>query len=373
MKKVLFVATVVQKHINVFHLPFLKMFQEEGYRTYVAAANDTGEENVKISYCDEYMEVAFRRNPLHPGNIAAYRSLRNLIKSNDFDIIHCHTPVGGLIGRMASRSARKKGTRVFYTAHGFHFYKGAPLKNWLFYYPVEKFCSYFTDVLITINHEDYDLAKNKMKAKQVEYVPGVGVDVEKFKNTLIDIAEKRKEMGVPEDSFLLVSVGELNQNKNHEIVLRSMQKFKNLNLHYAIAGKGPLREYLQNLADDMGISDRLHLLGYRDDVAEIYKAGNVCVLPSIREGLPVAVIEGMACGLPIVATRNRGTVELIRQGEDGFLCLENDVEDWAESIKKLIGNAALCAEMSDSVLHTVEAFDVKNIMECVKVLYGLKQ
>ena len=165
MKKVLFVATVVQKHINVFHLPFLKMFQEQGYKTYVAASNDTGKEKVEIQYCDEYVEIDFKRNPLHPGNVSAYSKLKELIDREKFDIVHCHTPVGGLLGRLAAIKARKGGTRVFYIAHGFHFYKGAPLKNWLMYYPVEKFCSRFTDVLITINQEDYALAKKKMKSR----------------------------------------------------------------------------------------------------------------------------------------------------------------------------------------------------------------
>jgi glycosyltransferase EpsD len=176
MKKVLLVATVVQKHINVFHLPMLKMFQEKGYKTYVAASNDTGSREVKIPYCDEYVEIPFKRNPLHPGNFFAYRKLKKLIQSGEFTIIHCHTPVGGLLGRMAAKKARKKGTRVIYTAHGFHFYKGAPRKNWMFYYPVEKFCARHTDVLITINHEDYALAQKKFKSKTLLLLQKVKVD-----------------------------------------------------------------------------------------------------------------------------------------------------------------------------------------------------
>ena len=215
MKKILLVATVVQKHINVFHIPILKMFQEKGYRTYVAAANDTGDMEVQIPFCDEYIEISFKRNPLHPKNWLAYKKLKNLIKKENFDIVHCHTPVGGLLGRLASRKARKKGTTVFYTAHGFHFYKGAPLKNWLFYYPVEKLCSYFTDVLITINQEDYVLSKKRMRAKQIEYVPGVGIDLHKFEDVQVDKAIKRQEIGVPEDVCLLISVGELSDRKNH--------------------------------------------------------------------------------------------------------------------------------------------------------------
>lgn len=162
------------------------------------------------------------RSPFSKGTFRAIREIREVVKENDYDIVHCHTPIASICTRLACRKLRKNGLRVMYTAHGFHFYKGAPLLNWLLYYPAEKLCARFTDVLITINREDYELAKRKMKAKQVEYVPGVGIDVERFKNTVINKAEKRKELSIPEDAFLLVSVGELNKNKNHEVVIRAL-------------------------------------------------------------------------------------------------------------------------------------------------------
>lgn len=179
-KKVLFVATVVKTHINVFHLPYLKMLKEMGYKTYVAAKNDFVNEPCVIPYCDNYIDIPFERNPLNKNNISAYRMLKKVIDKENFDIIHCHTPVGGALTRIAARKSRKKGTKVIYTAHGFHFYKGAPLKNWLMYYPAERFCSYFTDALITINKEDYALAQRKMKAQKIYYIPGVGIDLNKF-------------------------------------------------------------------------------------------------------------------------------------------------------------------------------------------------
>ncbi len=370
MKKVLFVATVVQKHINVFHLPFLKMFREEGYRTYVAASNDTDAKNVSIPYCDEYTEIAFRRNPLHPGNFSAYRKLKKLIQSHDFDVIHCHTPVGGLLGRLAARKSRKAGTKVFYTAHGFHFYKGAPLKNWFFYYPVEKFCSYFTDVLITINHEDYDFAKKKMKAKHTEYVPGVGIDLNKFCNVQVDKNTKRREIGVPQEAFLLLSVGELNENKNHRIIVKAMAKLNDPNLHYAIAGIGSESAPLLALANELGISDRVHLLGYRKDVAELNHAADLFCFPSIREGLGLAAIEAMACGVPVVAAKNRGTCEFVVTDKNGYLCEYCDAEAFAASILKVMGDYALRERLGDQAALSAEKFDVKNVVNIMKEIYG---
>lgn len=366
MKKVLFVATVVQKHINVFHLPVLKMLQDEGYRTYVAAANDTDSKNVKIQYCDEYVEIAFKRNPLHPGNFSAYRKLKNLVQNNDFDIIHCHTPVGGVLGRLVARRARKKGTKVFYTAHGFHFYKGAPLKNWLFYYPVEKFCSCFTDVLITINHEDYALAKKMMKAKKVEYVPGVGIDLLKFYNIQCEKNEKRREIGIPEDAIILTSVGELSIRKNHKIVLQALAKIDNERIHYVIVGNGALLSELQSFAKAHGIARRVHFLGYRNDVAEIYKVSDIACLPSIHEGLPVALMEAMACGLPVVCSKIRGNIDLIDKS-GGVLFNYNSIDECCMAIINLLNSDM--DQMGDRNREFIQSYSIERITLRMKSLY----
>ena len=217
MKKVLFVATVVKMHIMVFHIPYLKMFKKMGWETAVAARNDYDDpDECAIPYCDTYYDIPFERNPIKLSNLKAYRSLKDIIDKGDYDIIHCHTPVGAMLTRLAAKTARKHGTKVFYTAHGFHFYRGAPAINWLLYYPVEKWLSLYTDVLITINNEDYERAKT-FNAGKVCYVPGVGIDLNKFNVGHIDKAKKRREIGINTDDFVLLSVGELSKNKNHEL------------------------------------------------------------------------------------------------------------------------------------------------------------
>ena len=190
MKKVLFVATVVKTHIMEFHIPYLKMFKEMGWETAVAARNDyENPADCVIPYCDTYYNVPFERNPLKPGNLKAYKELKHIIDEGEYDIIHCHTPVGAMLTRLAAKQARKQGTKVFYTAHGFHFYKGAPVINWILYYPVEKWLSRYTDVLITINKEDYERAKT-FKAGKVCYVPGVGIDLKKFNAGYVNKEQK---------------------------------------------------------------------------------------------------------------------------------------------------------------------------------------
>ena len=211
MKKVLFVATVVKLHIMVFHIPYLEWFKKNGYEVHVAARNDyDNKDECIIPFCDRFHDLPFERSPIRKNNLQVYKDLKNIIDTEQYEIIHCHTPMGGAIGRLAARSARKKGTKVIYTAHGFHFFKGAPLVNWLAYYPAERWLAKYTDVLITINTEDYEIAK-KFKVNRIEYVPGVGIDTDKFKNIEVNRTEKRESLGVSEDDFMIISVGELNK------------------------------------------------------------------------------------------------------------------------------------------------------------------
>lgn len=248
------------------------------------------------------------RSPFNVDNIVAIKQIRNLVSKNQYDIVHCHTPIAAFCTRIACRKVRKQGTKVFYTAHGFHFYKGAPLKNWLMYYPIEKLCAYWTDVLITINKEDYALAKKKMKAKRVEYVPGVGIDLQKFNGVVIDKEVKRQELGIPKDAILLLSVGELNENKNHETVIRAIA---DMDVYYIIAGSGQLKDHLQSIIDKFGMTNRVKLLGFRSDVRELCAIADIFVFPSFREGLSVSVMEAMASGLPVVCSRIRGNIDLV--------------------------------------------------------------
>ena len=206
--------------------------------------------------CNVY-PLSCSRSPLSKTNLTAISEIRKLVEEQEYDIVHCHTPVAAMCTRLACMRARKKGTRVFYTAHGFHFYKGAPKKNWLLFYPVEKVCAYFTDTLITINREDYAFAKRKFPIKCIEYVPGVGIDISKYESTTVDKTKKREEIGVPETANMLLSVGELNENKNHAAVIKAIGALADDNLHYVIAGSGPKRETLENLAKEQNV--HLHL------------------------------------------------------------------------------------------------------------------
>lgn len=330
-KKVLFVATVVKTHINTFHLPFLKMFKEHGWKVHVAAKNDFIYEPCIIPNCDKHFDINFERSPFSKQNITAYKQLKQIIEANHYDIIHCHTPVAGVLTRLAARNA--KATTVIYTAHGFHFYQGAPFLNWLIYYPVERICARLTDKLITINMEDYNRAKNwKLRHNgKVYYVPGVGVDIEKIQNIKINKIDKKKELGITGDLKIILSVGELNKNKNHEVIIKALSKQNNKNFIYLICGKGELKDHLQNLATELGIGDKVKLLGYRKDVLEICKVADLFVFPSKREGLPVSLIEAIASSIPCVASDVRGNRDLLNIDS---LCKSNSEDEWIRLINK---------------------------------------
>ncbi|WP_443872199.1 glycosyltransferase [Megasphaera sp.] len=372
MAKVLFVATVVKKHIMEFHLPFLKMFQEHGWQTAVAARNDyDNPADCQIPFCDDYYDIPFERNPFKAGNITAYKKLKKIIDTDHYDIIHCHTPVGAALARLAAREARRKGTKVIYTAHGFHFYKGAPLINWLIFYPTERWLAHDTDVLITINKEDYKRAQS-FKAGKVVYVPGVGVDLKKFHISPIDKVKKREELGIPNDDFVLLSVGELIPRKNHQVVLRALgilkQQGKLENIQYIICGQGDKLAELRKLAQTLNIAENVHFLGYRRDISEICNASDVFMFMSLQEGLPVALMEAMACGLPAVCTDIRGNTELVDNGVTGLI-VANTPEDTKRAIERLQDKAAFRDELSVHALSKIKQFDLSHVLPIMQNIY----
>lgn len=324
MKKALILASVASM-IEQFNMGNIKVLQELKYEVHVATNFiDSGTitreraEELKNKLKDlnvKYYQIEFDRNVLSTKNIQAYKQVKKLIKENRYNIIHIHSPIGGVCGRLAARKERKNGTKVIYTAHGFHFFKGAPAKNWLIYYPVEKWLSKYTDCLITINEEDYNLAKKKFKAKNVEYVPGIGVDENKFNFEMSreERNELRKSLGINEDDFVFIQVGELNNNKNQIMTIEAIKELvkENNKIKLLLVGIGDLKEYYENKIKEYNLEKSVFLLGYRNDVPKLLKISDVLISTSKREGLPVNILEAMFAGLPIIATNCRGNRDLV--------------------------------------------------------------
>jgi len=356
--KVLFVATVMI-HFKSFHLPYMRWFQKQGWKVHVAANKD-----IELPYCDKKYVIPIERSPYKLNNIVAYTQLKEILHQNKYDMIHCHTPMGGVLARLAARDTKKSGTKVFYTAHGFHFFKGAPMMYWLIYYPIERFLARYTDVLITINKEDYARAQ-QFRAKKIVYVPGVGVDTQRFNSINIDRSVKRAMLGITEGKLVLLSVGELSNNKNHEVVIKGIAKLREHNIIYVICGCGQLDGYLKNLARKYRVDVRL--LGFREDISEICAASDIFVFPSLREGLPVALIEAMATGLPVVCSNIRGNTDLIENGKGGYLVEPEDVEGFAKAIEKTVENRSLMGHFNTEI---IKHFDLMSVKEEMKKIYG---
>lgn len=363
MKKVLFVATV-PGHINAFHLPILKLLKDKGYEIHVASNR-----NDDIKYCDKKIIIPISRSPYKISNFKAIKTLEKTINNENYEIIHCHTPMGGVVARLASKKARKKGTRVIYTAHGFHFYKGAPIKNWILYYTVEKLLSKHTDILITINKEDYNLATEKFKKTKIEYVPGVGIDQNKF-NTKISDSEKnklRKELGLKKEDIVLIYTARLDKNKNQLFLINVMEKLykENQNIHLMLVGGDELNGYYQKIAKEKNLEKNIHFLGFRRDIPNLLRISNIAVSSSLREGLPVNIMEALCCNLPVVALKCRGMEDLIENGNNGYI-----VKNEAEFIKAI--NSIYTGNFKKNQNIIIEKFYIENVITKLKDIYKIK-
>lgn len=373
MKKILFTATV-QSHICQFHLPIMKMLKEQGYEVHVAAKNNLAEKNgLQIRFADKIFNIPFSRSPISRKNITAYKELKNIIDKENYDIIHCNTPVGGVITRLAARNSRKNGTRVIYTAHGFHFYKGAPLINWIIYYPIEKYMARLTNDLITITNEDYVFAKKKKFKTTIHHVNGVGVNSNKYKKIKQEeVLKLRQAKGYSKDDKIILCVGELNENKNQITVIKAMnhilKKYPNTKL--LLAGNGPSESELKQLSFSLNVSNNIEFLGYRTDLQDYVNLCNITVSASLREGLPLNVMESMICGKPVVASINRGHKELVIDGQTGYLVESNDDKEFAEKIIDLICDDNKVVAFGERGIQMIEPFDIVNVKEQLNKIYG---
>lgn len=329
VKKVLFTSHVA--NFQKFNRPFMRMLSDHGYEVHYASM---GEE--KILDCDQEFVVPFTRSPFRLiSNYRAYRQLKQIIDREKYDIIHTHTPMGSVVTRLAARSARKRGTRVIYTAHGFHFFTGAPLLNWLIYYPVERYMARHTDTLITINNEDYRRAKSQFKT-DVQYVPGVGIDPKKFdiKMTKAEKSQLRKSLGLKDSDFVMIYVAELSKRKNQMWLANTLAKFirDNPDVHLLLPGKDSLCGKLHNLVDKLGLQGRVCMLGYRQDIPQLMKISDLAVSSARQEGLPVNIMEAMYLGLPIVATDCRGNRDLLEDYSTGRVIAQKDSTRFIEAV-----------------------------------------
>lgn len=363
--RLLLVANVAKEHVIKFHIPTIKMLKEFGWKVDVACSGED-----LIPYCDNQYQLSYRRSPFTIKTFKGIRELKKIIDEGNYDIVYCHTPVGGLAGRVASINARKKGTSVVYFAHGYHFYKGAPKRNWMLYYPVEKILSKYTDAIITINQEDYFLTKEKYLNCQAYLVDGIGVDLERFKVEDKGTVRKqyRKQLEIPQDATVLIYLAELLENKNQTFLMDALKEIleERSNIYLVLAGfdhsNGAFLEYAKNLK----VLDNVRFLGWREDVGNLYAMSDICTASSIREGFGLNLVEAMACKIPVIATRNRGHETIIKNGVNGYLVELDDVKDLKEKVLSLIDDKVLYDRFSNNGYKEVGKYSSDTILNNLK-------
>lgn len=368
-KKVAFVASVYS-HLKGFHLPFMKLLQDKGCEVHAFGGGVQGKSGIEQAgvICHD---ISFHRNPFKVENVQALRGLIFGFKQYKFDVVHLHTPVASILGRVAAGVAGVPS--VMYTAHGFHFYKKAPISYWMFYYPVERLMAHWTDFLITMNQEDYEKAMNFSVRKEVLYVPGVGLDLEKYsmpedENVLVS---KRNELGLAKDDFIILCVAELIPRKNHIQLIKAIEKLidQGKDVQCLLVGNGDGSEVLTDYVSEHKLETNIHFLGFRRDIPQLLAAADVVALLSIHEGLPRVLMEAMAVGKPIVATNIRGNRDLVEDGQTGILVPPGDVGAVVSALMKLRECPELRIRMGQNSKERVKQYDLNNVIQYMEKIY----
>ncbi len=406
MKKALLVTTV-SGFVPQFEMNNVRSLQGFGFEVHYATNYNNvsyGTDNSRLDGTGIVRhQVDFVRSPYDiKGNIRAYRQLCRVMEEEDFELLHCHTPMGSVLARMAAVRYNRRVTKigrkpckVIYTAHGFHFFKGAGLANRLFYYNVEKYLSRHTDVQITMNREDFANAKKAWNKRcKVAYIPGVGIDTDYFSLAGVTASEAevinksvRESLGIREDTPLLLSAGELIPRKNHESVLRALAEivkeskagseakngFESCNFKYVICGHGKLEEYLEGLASEMGLTDHVIFAGYCTNIRDYYIAADCYIFPSLQEGMPIALLEAAVTGVKCICSNIRGNTDI----EDVFsnvTCYKD-----ADELREMLGAALKGYKVQDYGMRleflngqrekVKEAFDREKVAETIREIY----
>ena len=367
-KKILYVATS-DIHLKSFHIPYLKWLSEEGHMVEIAAENRGG---LSIDFVHRTHWMPFPRKLGSIQNIKTFYRLRSLIEAGNYDLVHCHTPIPSALTRLAARKWRRKGGKLIYTAHGFHFYRGGPLKNWLLYYPAEWILSSFTDTIVTINKEDFGYAQDRMRNAKSFLIPGIGVDTDRFKP--VSSGENRRvrhELGLADDDFILLYVAEFIPRKNHEFLIDALPELlkKIPNLKLLLAGRGILFEECKAQAGSKNLEDVVHFLGFRTDLPKLAAVTDVAVSSSRHEGLGLALVEQMLCEVPVIASEDRGHREFVTDGETGYLFAHGDKKAFQARVTELFNCRKLRDKLGKSAQHSALEFSIENSLEKMKHIY----
>jgi len=365
MKRVLFISNTAG--FSKFNAPYMKWFKEQGWIV------DNISPGIEImDYVDNQYNITITRKPVSLKNILAYKDIKRIIQENAYTIIHCHTPVGGVFGRLCSIRARKNGASVIYTVHGFHFYKGSSLLTWVLYYNIEKILAQYTDCIVTINQEDFYLAQKQFPIGSVFKINGVGVNLQRFKPVNNEKKmELRKSYGFKDNDFILIYVAQFVPRKNHVFFIIQipllLQKISSLKLLFV--GNGHLMEKYKYLVKKQGLDDQVLFLGYRTDVENLYSLSDILISVSKQEGFGLNLPEGMACGLPVVCSKIRGHIDIVKSSINGFFFQLDNTDEMNRCIYQLYTDKSLRETISKQNIIDAEQFSVTNSVNAMSQIY----
>lgn len=371
MKKVLIVVHV-GRHLKLFSQADAWVCKELGFEVHFAANFNSEADKPRKEDEDAFIlhQVDFARSPLSLDNLKAYKQLKRILLSNNFDLVHTHMAIAGVIGRLAANYSNVKS--IIHTAHGFNFYKGSPFFKGILFKCIEKFMARYSNAIITMNQEDYEYATKHMQLRKngrVYCIPGVGINTNKIRTTMMDKKSKKAEFGLNEDTFIFLTIGELIERKNYQTSIKAFAKAKCKNSVYLICGRGKLESTLRQQVSDLNVSDSVIFTGYRTDIPEIVNIADVFLFPSRQEGLPVSVMEAMSAGLPIIASEIRGNTDLINNEQNGFLLKPDDIDGFANAITKLYNDSEIRKEITDNNYKDIKKYDVNKVVEIMKKIY----
>ena len=366
MKRILLTCTDLMT--IQFMVPHIRYLAENGFSVDLACSV-VGDrlEDVKnaVGNVANIHTLRLVRSPFSPVNLKGYGDLKKVLSENEYDIIWTNEPVMGVMTRLAARKVRKKGTKVLYMAHGFHFFKGAPLLNWLMWAPTEIIMSRFNDILVTINWEDYNWAKKHTHTPVIKHIDGIGVDFSD-RESVISREEKRTQLGIAPDDILVLSVGELQKRKNHRVIIEAIANLKNDKIKYIICGQGVLENQLKALAAKNNLQNQVFFPGYRQDIPEIMSACDIFAHPSVREGLGLASLEAMASGLPLITSNVQGVPDYVENGVTGYMCAPKDIESFTRNLNTLVSDKALREKIGETNTDFVQKYRVEVIEPVIR-------
>lgn len=349
--------------------PCIEAAMTKGYKVFLGVNRYKPQELTCELPISLYESHTYRSITAFKDNRIAIKNLERVLEENDIKVIHCNTPVGGLVGRLCGKKYHTE--KIIYTAHGFHFYKGAPLINRTIYKWAEQIMAHWTDVIITMNQEDYEAAKKfrLRKGGTVYKVHGVGITLSDYENIQVNRKDKRRELGLKDSDILCISAGDIVARKNYRVAIEAIAETKLDNLHYLICGVGPEQEKLEQLAKEKGIEGQIHFLGFRTDIKELLKISDIFLFTSLQEGLPRSLMEAMAVSLPVVCSKIRGNVDLIEEGKGGFLCDPLDVEAFSRALGAIANDSELGKKMGNINRRNVGNYDISVVNKELQKIY----